>query len=49
MRRYLENRGNPNIEFYPNYFRINSKNRFYSENLNEKLLEYNNNKIIVKK
>lgn len=49
MRRYLENRGNPNIDFYPNYFKINSKNRFYSENLNEKLLEYNNNKIIVKK
>lgn len=49
IKRYLENRGNPNIEFYPNYFKINCKNRFYSENLNEKLLEYNNNKIIVKK
>lgn len=49
IKRYLENRGNPNIEFYPNYFKINSKNRFYSENLNEKLLKYNSNKIIVKK
>ncbi len=48
MRRYSKNRGDPNIEFYPNYFKINSKNRFYSENLNGRLLKYNN-KVIVKK
>lgn len=39
IQKYIDNRGNTNIYFYPNYFNLNSKDKFCQENLEDRLNE----------
>lgn len=39
IQKYVDNRGSIDIDFYPNYFNLNSKDKFYQENLEDKLNE----------